>query len=66
MEIIINGEKRHAPDGATVLGLLESLALRAQGVVVERNGEIVEPERFAATRVAAGDKLEIVRFVGGG
>ena len=37
-----------------------------EGVVFEHNGEIVPKSRYAQTRITAGDKLEIVHFVGGG
>ncbi|MDE2344534.1 MAG: sulfur carrier protein ThiS, partial [Betaproteobacteria bacterium] len=35
-------------------------------IAVERNGEIVPRSRFDTTRLAAGDRVEIVVAVGGG
>jgi thiamine biosynthesis protein ThiS len=35
-------------------------------VAVERNGKIVSSERFGETALEAGDRLEVVHFVGGG
>ena len=66
MKIVLNGEIREVPDDATVSLLLETLGFQESGVVVERNGEIVDRARFAATPLAENDRLELVRFVGGG
>ena len=66
MTLTINGETRNVEDDMTLRAFLESLALRAQMVVVERNGEIVPRERFADTPLAPGDTLEIVQMMAGG
>jgi sulfur carrier protein len=65
MKLTINGEERDVASG-TVLALLEELGLNPQATVVERNGEIVNRDRYRETRLAAGDVLELVRLVGGG
>jgi thiamine biosynthesis protein ThiS len=49
-----------------VTELLESLDLRPELVVVERNREILERARYGDVRVEPGDTLELVHFVGGG
>jgi thiamine biosynthesis protein ThiS len=66
VELLINGEAVQAPPGLTVLELLERRNLSAQTVVVERNLVLVPRDAFAATRLEAGDSLEILHFVGGG
>lgn len=66
MQVIVNGSPTETPDTATVLELLEQLGLGAETVVVQCNDDIVERERFAATPLAEGDAVEIVRLVGGG
>jgi thiamine biosynthesis protein ThiS len=66
MNVIVNGEFRELAEGATVLMLLESLGFRPEVTVVERNADILERARFSETVLADGDRLEIVRFVGGG
>jgi sulfur carrier protein len=52
--------------GANVARLLEALELAGKRVAVEKNGEIVPRSRYADTRLAEGDALEIVVAVGGG
>ena len=66
LAVTVNGARRELPADATVLSLLESLALDPAHVVVERNGEILRREDFSATPLAEEDALEVIRFVGGG
>jgi sulfur carrier protein len=66
MKLKINGEESEIADGLTVTALLEELKIRPARVVVERNREIVAREAYDITRLADGDTLEIVHFVGGG
>ncbi len=40
--------------------------LLPRSVVVEHNGEAVAPSEFSHRRLAAGDRLEIVKIVAGG
>ena len=65
MEILINGES-HTVGEVTVGELLSSLGLDPARLAVERNREIVPKREYDSTRLADGDRLEIVQFVGGG
>lgn len=64
--VTVNGEQRAIPAEATVAGLLEDLGLAARKVAIERNLEIVPRSLYAQTPLSAGDRLEVVTFVGGG
>ncbi|HZZ41159.1 MAG TPA: sulfur carrier protein ThiS [Acidobacteriaceae bacterium] len=69
MDLVINGQPRAFPAlsaDATVLDLLNALALKPDRIAVEHNGSIVSRPAWAATPVADGDRFEIVHFVGGG
>lgn len=66
IEIEVNGESRHVPEGLSVAGLLERLEVDRRAVVVELNRRIVRRADLDDVRVGAGDRVEIVRFVGGG
>lgn len=66
MTLTVNGEAREMPEGATVRDLLAAARVRGDAVAVERNGALVRRRDFEATRLAAGDSIEIVTFVGGG
>lgn len=66
MNLTINGELRQIDDGLTLAQFLESRELKAQMVVVERNGGIVPREQYAVTALQPGDALEIVQMMAGG
>ena len=64
--ITVNGENRAAKPGATVVDLLRELGLDSGRVAIERNLEILPRPKWPETMVVAGDRYEIVQFVGGG
>ncbi len=64
--VTVNGKDREVTQGATVRDLLVELDLHPELVVVERNGEILDRDRYGGTEVETGDRLELVHFVGGG
>jgi thiamine biosynthesis protein ThiS len=64
--IHLNGKKEEVPEGLTLAGLLARLKLPAERVAVERNLAIVPRSLWAQTPIQAGDRLEVVHFVGGG
>ncbi|OQX18938.1 MAG: thiamine biosynthesis protein ThiS [Desulfobulbaceae bacterium A2] len=66
MRVICNGTNHELEEGCTVAELLVQLGLTAATVVVEHNGDILVPAHYAERRLAEGDRLELVRFVGGG
>jgi sulfur carrier protein len=69
MELVINGQRREfaeLSETSNVSDLLAVLQLKGDRVALERNGEIVSRAAWSETRIAAGDKIEIVHFVGGG
>lgn len=66
LQVTINGDTRQFGRDLAVTELLDELALAGKRVAIERNGEIVPRSRYADTRLANGDQLEIVVAVGGG
>jgi sulfur carrier protein len=64
--IQVNGESRETTAGTTVTGLLSQLGLNVGRVAIERNLRILPKAKWEETHVAAGDRFEIVQFVGGG
>jgi len=66
ISIVVNGENRAAKPGATVVDLLGDLELNSGRVAIERNLEILPRQKWIETKVEAGDRYEIVQFVGGG
>jgi thiamine biosynthesis protein ThiS len=66
LTISVNGENRESVSGETVADLLRQLGLDGGRVAVERNLEILPRPKWTETQVEAGDRYEIVQFVGGG
>jgi thiamine biosynthesis protein ThiS len=62
----INGESREAPTLATVADLAAWLSLPSYGSAIELNGEVIRRADHPNTPLMEGDRLEVVRLVGGG
>lgn len=66
MKVKINGKEKQLDDGLTVRQLLKQLNIPFETVVVELNGDIIYKEEYEKIILKDNDKVEIVRFVGGG
>jgi sulfur carrier protein len=69
LTLILNGQSRdfeRLGERPSLEQLIGELGLKGDRVAVEHNGEIVPRAGWAATTVNAGDRLEVVHFVGGG
>jgi thiazole synthase len=67
--ITLNGQARtvgHNPATASVAALLTELGWGGKRVAVEVNGEVVPKAEHGTRALKAGDKVEVVTFVGGG
>ena len=66
MQLIINGQPQETPVLATVADLALWMELPAFGSAVELNGQVVRKVEYPSRPLAEGDRLEVVRLVGGG
>jgi thiamine biosynthesis protein ThiS len=66
IRITVNGEEQRVPADCSLEQLMARLGVPTSGTAVELAGEIVPRARYEATRLRAGQALEIVRLVGGG
>ena len=67
MRVTVNGAERAlAVPTASVADLVRELGFEGKRIAVERNGAIVPKSRYGETRLADGDRVEIVGAVGGG
>ncbi len=64
--LVINGEPRQLESRMTVAACLRSLGLDGRFIAVARNGEVVERDQFDVVELGEGDRVELVRPVGGG
>lgn len=66
MQIILNGEPHDLPELAYVTDLIELLGLTGQRLAIELNGDILPRSQHAERQLCAGDRVEVVRAIGGG
>ena len=65
MNVLINGKNQALSQSVTIARLLDELKIVPAAVVVELNGEIVQADAFNNS-LSEDDRLEFIRFVGGG
>jgi sulfur carrier protein len=69
LTVQINGVARsfaELREGVQLAAVVEALGLKADRIAVELNGEIAPRTAWVERVLKAGDRLEIVHFVGGG
>jgi len=67
VKLKINGELITVPTTInTIMEIIEHFKISNPIVIVEHNDTILEKDAHAVTKVADGDKIELVQFVGGG
>ena len=62
----MNGINYPWKEGWTISDLLEERQIPLQGTAVECNQKIVSRAELLTTKIQPGDRLEVVRLVGGG
>lgn len=66
ISITVNGKARSISQAMSVAALLSELGIEGKKIAVERNLEIVPRSIYTDVTVGEGDRLEIVKIVGGG
>jgi sulfur carrier protein len=66
VKINVNGKLMDVEPGLTVEGLLTLLNVKREYTAVAVNREITPKATYAAVTLSEGDKVEIVRPMGGG
>lgn len=66
MQVTVNGESCDLPEGLRADELIERIGLADQRIALEVNREIVPRSEYASTTLHEGDRVEIVRAIGGG
>jgi thiamine biosynthesis protein ThiS len=60
IRIILNGLNTEIPEGASIASLIRTFNEGDAHLIVEHNGRFVYPQKYAETRVAQGDVLELI------
>jgi len=66
MTVRVNGEEIDIPESLCIADFLKQKDIIPEIVVVEHNHRIINRRLFDSTKIASGDNIEIVRFIGGG
>ena len=66
MTIVVNGKPMEVADALSVEGLLRHLNVSRQFTAVAVNREITRKAEYGSVTLREGDKVEIVRPMGGG
>jgi thiamine biosynthesis protein ThiS len=66
MNILVNGEPKTCEDGCTVATLLAELGADRERVAVVVNENVVVKSEHRRRMLAAGDRVEVLTFAGGG
>jgi sulfur carrier protein len=66
MVVTVNGKPMDLPEGLTIEDLLRRLDVRREYTAVALNREVTPKAHYAAAVLRDGDKVEIVRPMGGG
>jgi thiamine biosynthesis protein ThiS len=64
--LFVDGLEQEAPDGTTVADLLERVGEAVEHALVELNGAYLHKTDYPATKLKAGDRLEIIYPAFGG
>ncbi len=66
MNIMINGQARELPAGATVAEAVRALTPETRGVAVAVNDEVVARTSWESTTLSDADRVEVLTAVQGG
>ena len=66
MKVTVNGKPMDLEPGTTVEGLLARLGVPRQYTAVAVNRDITPKSEYASRKLGDGDRIEIVRPMGGG
>ncbi len=66
MKVRVNGEDRDLPEAVNLREYVVSLRVNLNSIAVAVNGEVTPRDRLGEIKLVEGDRVEIVRAVGGG
>ncbi len=66
MKLHVNGETRDVTDGLGLEELIRQLGIKKVAVVAEVNRRVISPSDREGLKLAEGDQIELITFVGGG
>ena len=66
IKIVINGDLKKFPQETNIVSVLEFLNISSKHIAIEINENLVFRSDWQETNLKDGDKVEIVKAIGGG
>lgn len=66
LKLLINGKEETLSREMTLVELISQRGLNPKSIIVEYNYELVKEEVWPQIKLKESDRVEILRFVGGG
>ena len=66
ISLTLNGKPRDVPAGTSLPSLIDLLGVDRRMIAVAHNGDVVPRDRYDDVVLGDGDRVEVVRMVGGG
>jgi sulfur carrier protein len=66
IKIFINGDLKKFPQEVNIVSILESLNISSKHIAIEINESLIFKSDWEKTNLKDGDKVEIVKAIGGG
>ena len=66
MQVVLNGNEELLEKTINLCDFLQMKGLNPETIIVEYNGKIVKKDEWLAVVLQDNDRLEVLKFVGGG
>mgnify|MGYP001322081335 CR=1 FL=1 len=66
MRVYLNGKSVELPESGRLESLLEAYGFGLDGIALALNGQVLSRLQWDETLLGEGDRIEVVRAVGGG
>lgn len=66
IKVFINGDLKKFPQETNIVSVLESLNISSKHIAIEINESLIFRLDWKKTNIKDGDKVEIVKAIGGG
>ena len=66
IKIFVNGDSKEVATGSNIFSILQSLKISTKHIAIEINESLIFRSNWEDTTLKEGDKIEIVKAIGGG
>ncbi len=66
IKITLNGEEKVLENQETIADLIQLYELDIKKVAIEKDLQVISPDKYRLTQINDGCNIEIIHFIGGG